>query len=99
MKFEDKYGIIYCKDMSYCINLDKKDNFIFDIEDKLYYKGYLVHRINGPAIEYKNGNKEWRFEGRLHRIDGPTIEWNWGAKDFYLNESKVVPGSIHVIVP
>jgi hypothetical protein len=25
------------------------------------------HRVDGPAIEYANGNKEWRMFGKLHR--------------------------------
>ena len=51
----------------------------------IYYKGYLVHYENGPAIEWKNGDKFWFLNGQLHREDGPAIEWLVGYKLFYLN--------------
>jgi hypothetical protein len=41
---------------------------------KKYYSHGLLHRIDGPAIEYINGTKEWYQNGELHRIDGPAIE-------------------------
>jgi len=36
----------------------------------------VLHRENGPAIEWANGDKE----GELHRLDGPAIEWANGYK-------------------
>lgn len=33
-----------------------------------------LHKLDGPARVYSNGNKEWWFNGKLHRIDGPAIE-------------------------
>lgn len=42
------------------------------------------HRENGPAIEWKNGDKEWWFDGRRHRIDGPAIEWPSGMKSWWV---------------
>ena len=33
-----------------------------------------LHREDGPAIEYANGNKHWYLNGKLHREDGPAIE-------------------------
>ncbi len=43
------------------------------------------HRLDGPAIEYSNGNKQWWQNGRLHRLDGPTIECVNGGKSWYQN--------------
>jgi hypothetical protein len=46
----------------------------------------LFHRLEGPAIEYKNGNKFWFQNGRRHRIDGPAAECEDGAyKAWYQN--------------
>jgi len=42
------------------------------------------HRLNGPAIEWKNGDKEWWEEGKKHREDGPAIEWSNGSKFWYI---------------
>ncbi len=38
------------------------------------------HRLDGPAIEYPNGDKEWYQNGKLHRVDGPAIEYANGNK-------------------
>jgi hypothetical protein len=48
------------------------------IEDqfvKSYYKNKLPHREDGPAKEYKNGDKEYYVNGYLHRDDGPAIDY------------------------
>jgi hypothetical protein len=44
-----------------------------------------LHREDGPAIEYSNGNKEWWLSGQLHREDGPAIEYSNGNKQWWLN--------------
>lgn len=40
-----------------------------------WYKNGKLHREDGPAIEWKNGNKEWYKNGKPHRIDGPALEY------------------------
>lgn len=47
-------------------------------------KGEL-HRLDGPAIEFTNGQKQWCQNGQLHRTDGPAIEYSNGRKSWYLN--------------
>jgi len=50
MKFETKYGnMIYCKDNSYQKKYDNDDFYNYGII--WYYKGYLMHREDGPAVE------------------------------------------------
>ena len=51
-----------------------------------YYneKGQL-HRLDGPAIEYANGDKEWYQNNRRHREDGPAYERADGSKFWYMN--------------
>jgi hypothetical protein len=44
-----------------------------------------LHRIDGPACEYANGNKYWYQNGLLHRLNGPAIEWENGNRFWYLN--------------
>ncbi len=43
------------------------------------------HRENGPAIEFSDGEKEWRKNGLLHRLDGPAILLRTGHKGWYKN--------------
>ena len=45
----------------------------------------ILHRENGPAVEYSNGDRVWYQNGFLHRIDGPAIEWGNGIKIWYQN--------------
>ena len=45
----------------------------------------ILHRENGPAVEYTTGDKRWFQNGDLHRTDGPAIEWSDGTKSWYQN--------------
>ena len=31
------------------------------------------HRLNGPAVEYSNGDYVWCQNGTIHRTDGPAM--------------------------
>jgi hypothetical protein len=33
-----------------------------------------LHRVDGPAVVWKNGDTEWYYEGKLHRLDGPAVK-------------------------
>ena len=68
----------------------QKEQFIHvnDNDTKFYYsdrKMTILHREDGPAIEYDNGGKSWWFNGKRHREDGPAIEWYDGYKGWYIN--------------
>ena len=43
-----------------------------------------LDRLNGPAVKYKDGTKEWWQNGNLHRLDGPAVEWNDGRKEWWV---------------
>jgi hypothetical protein len=57
---------------------------VFENRTVWYLNGNL-HREDGPAIEYADGNKEWYLNGERHREDGPAIEDADGDKFWYLN--------------
>jgi len=44
------------------------------------------HRLDGPAIEYSNGDKFWYQNGERHRLDGHAIEYANGSKLWYQND-------------
>jgi hypothetical protein len=44
-----------------------------------------LHRLDGPAIEYGYGHKEWYVDGERHRLDGPAIECANGHKEWYVD--------------
>ena len=52
--------------------------------NRLYYnKAGLLHRIDGPAIEWADGGKAWYQNGLRHRTDGPAVEYSNGEKWWY----------------
>jgi hypothetical protein len=60
---------------------------ITELGSKFYHKDKemeILHREDGPAIEWFGGNKSWYLNNELHREDGPAIEWS-GGKEWYLN--------------
>ena len=68
-----------------------KEQFIHITEggSKFYYSDRemtILHREDGPALEYPNGDKEWYLNDKRHREDGPAIEWSNGAKEWRLND-------------
>ena len=59
-----------------------------DLGNSHWYKGAkckVLHRENGPAVEFTNGHKEWFQHGQRHRIDGPAIECTDGSTYWYQN--------------
>jgi hypothetical protein len=32
-----------------------------------------LHREDGPAVEWSNGDKAWYLNGNYHRADGPAV--------------------------
>jgi len=50
-----------------------------------WYRHGILHREDGPAIEYTDGKKSWWINGKLHREDGPAVEWGDGKIEWLLN--------------
>jgi hypothetical protein len=50
-----------------------------------------LHREDGPAIEYVNGDKGWYLNGWPHREDGPAIEYADGTNEWWLDGNLVNP--------
>tara|TARA_R110000868_G_scaffold60676_4_gene185000 strand:+ start:1197 stop:1454 length:258 start_codon:yes stop_codon:yes gene_type:complete len=67
------------------IEIDKNGN-------KYHYSNKKMtrcHRVDGPAVEYKDGLCIWYFNGKIHREDGPAIESAEGNKVWYLHGIKL----------
>jgi hypothetical protein len=66
--------------------------------DKYYYKdgttstihdsSKILHRVDGPAIEWADGEKWWYFNGKLHREDGPAIEHEDGSTSWWVDDKR-----------
>ena len=66
-----------------------KKYFVTVGEDKTvrFYKDEackILHREDGPAAKYANGDKAYYIEGELHREDGAAIEFAKGDKFYYI---------------
>lgn len=60
-----------------------------EFDDRVEYRlNGKLHRTDGPAIEYDDGDKLWYVEGRLHRLDGPAVEWANGIKEWWIEGKK-----------
>ena len=60
-----------------------------DLVYKTYIKNSRIHRLDGPAVEHKDGSKEYYVEGKRHRLDGPAVEYVGVYKLYY------VEGKLH----
>jgi len=47
-----------------------------------------LHRLDGPAVEWFDGSKEWWVDGKRHRLYGPAIIWHNGTKEWFINGKK-----------
>ena len=45
-----------------------------------------LHRLDGPAVEYADGDKYWYQNDQFHRTNGPAIMLADGRKWWYLND-------------
>ena len=50
-----------------------------------YYKDGLLHREDGPAREFVNGDKLWFLNDLPHRVDGPAHDRADGVKVWFFN--------------
>jgi hypothetical protein len=48
----------------------------------------ILHREDGPAVEYPNGTTIWHYNGRRHRDDGPAVEYSYGTSIWYNHGSR-----------
>ena len=64
--------------------------------NKFWRVNGLLHRLDGPALEWSNGYKEWHVNGLYHRLDGPAIEWSDGDKNWYAN-GKLISGPLDLL--
>lgn len=61
----------------------------YDGNERYLNKDGLLHREDGPACVYFNGDKYWWIEGRRHRIDGPAIELTDGTKQWWIHDVRI----------
>ena len=75
--------------------MELKQGLIVDSDgNQFYFLDNLLHREDGPAVEYTHGLKNWYIHGKLHREDGPAIEWPGHlVKEWWYNDVKIATSS------
>jgi hypothetical protein len=48
-----------------------------------YYLNGKLHLLDGPAVQFTNGDKKWYQNDLLHRVNGPAIELASGTKEWF----------------
>ena len=51
--------------------------------NRLFSDYKVLHRVDGPAVEYPTGFKAYYMFGLKHRIDGPAVIHPQLGKEFY----------------
>lgn len=62
-----------------------------------YFKNGQLHRDDGPAVIYPNGDQYWWKEGKIHRDDGPATVWSDGTLEWW-KEGKPYEPSAHELM-
>lgn len=62
-----------------------KNGKIVDDGDIFWFKDDLLHREDGPAVEWPDGTKEWYLNGKRHRGNGPAVEYADGDREWWLD--------------
>jgi len=69
--------------------MQEQYTLIYKNGSKFYYKDpemTMLHRTDGPAVEWDDGSKIWYVDGKKHRLDGPASEWANGSKSWYVDD-------------
>lgn len=53
---------------------------------KWYDDDGQLHRTDGPAELWPNGDQWWCCCGKMHRTDGPAEIWSDGDVEWWLND-------------
>ena len=73
-----RFKIIYwVKDGRFEIDIMETPNYHVPVDD--------LHRLDGPAIIWPNGTKEWYVDGKVQNLKGPAIVRKNGYKAWWLN--------------
>ena len=54
-----------------------------------YRKNGVLHREDGPAKIWVDGETWWCINGELHREDGPARTWNEGLNEWWIRDKQL----------
>ncbi len=53
-----------------------------------FNKNGLKHKVDGPAVKFRNGDELYFKNGLLHNDNGPAIKYKDGHKEYFLMNKK-----------
>lgn len=56
---------------------------------RVWYRGGIIHRDDGPALTTRFGKKYWYRDGRYHRDDGPAITDDRNGAKYWYRDGKL----------
>ena len=56
---------------------------------KYWFMNGVLHREDGPAIEYTDGDRHWVVHSKSHRLDGPAVILANGETKWFINDYNV----------
>jgi hypothetical protein len=63
---------------------------------KEWYKDELLHREDGPAVEWPSGLKIWFQNGKKHRTNGPALKRGNGEVQYWINGERTYKEAVEV---
>jgi hypothetical protein len=77
---------------------DLSDSFTGTAEliygSKFHFLNGEIHREDGPAIEYFDGNWSWFDHGKMHRVSGPAAKVSESKYEWWLDGKRVTPNEV-----
>jgi hypothetical protein len=76
-------------DIYYITNNPPQGDQTVEFDDGIIsFQNGEVHQENGPAIVWKNGQRDWFLNGKRHRIDGPAVIEQNGKTEWWVNDKR-----------
>ena len=76
-------------DIYYITNNPPQEDKTVEFDDGIIsFKNGEVHQEDGPAIVWKNGQRDWFLNGKRHRIDGPAVIEPNGKTEWWVNDKR-----------
>ena len=61
---------------------------VYSDKTEWFNKANQLHRLDGPARDYKSGSKVWYKNGEKHRLDGPAVDVLHRRKQWWIEGKK-----------
>ena len=67
----------------------KNGLYIDEFGNKFWWENNKRNRLNGPAMEWSDGEKQWIQNDYWHREDGPAIKYFDGGEEWFYEGKRI----------